>query len=377
MQTVNIGLVGASWFADLWYLPALSKHPSVQLAAICSKAGDSARKMAGKYGIPSVYTSYLDMMDKETLDGICIVTPNDLHFPVAMAAMERGIHVLCEKPLALNGEETAQMLRKAEEKRIVHGVNFTYREHPGVREMKRRVQEGQIGRVLEGRFEYSGDYGLSGPPGWRGSVRQAGIGGVLQDLGSHLIDMAQHIIGEPIVEVQSSVRFLENGGLVDFHSRTMPDQAADSIYFNAAFRSGAHGVFQTSWVSPQGNSGQTIALEIHGTKGSLRFLSGHLGSRLLYTAAGSGGAVWKEASLPDMPEWDIAAEPAEARFRPYRVSPANEAWKWVDAIVAAKEGNAPSVDRPGFREGHRVQRVIDAIIRSADEKRTIAVEQDG
>ncbi len=72
---INVGIIGASWFADLWFLPVLTRHPQVQVAAICSKNGESARLMAAKYNIPAVYTSAADMMDSEQLDGVCIITP--------------------------------------------------------------------------------------------------------------------------------------------------------------------------------------------------------------------------------------------------------------------------------------------------------------
>ncbi|TLS51893.1 Gfo/Idh/MocA family oxidoreductase [Paenibacillus antri] len=208
MEKINIGLVGASWFADLWYVPVLLKHPHAELTAICSGSGDSARRMAETYGILSVYESYDDMFERAGLDGVCIVTPNDVHAAIATAAMERGLHVISEKPLAATLEEAAAMLRTAERTGIVHGLNFTYREHPGVRKMKAMAERGDIGRLRSGHYEYSGDYGVEGPPGWRGSAARGGVGGVLGDLGSHLIDLARFVTGERLTEVAADARFV-------------------------------------------------------------------------------------------------------------------------------------------------------------------------
>lgn len=370
---IRIGLIGASWFADLWFLPVLSKHPGVTVAAICSRNGTNASRMAEKYGIPAVYTSALDMMDAEQLDGVCIITPNDTHFPLSMEAIGRGIHVLCEKPLALDGSQSRIMKMEAEQKGIVHAVNFSVREHPGVQFLRDAVKEGRIGNLLEGRFEYTGDYALSGSPGWRGSVREGGTGGVLQDLGSHIIDLAHYITGDPIVAVQSSVRCLEEGRLVDFADRTNPDQAADTIMFQADFNSGCHGVFHTSWIRPQGNGGQTITLELFGTGGGLKLSIEGYGYKLMSAEA---GGTWKFVSLPALYDWDLSSDPGEDRFRPYRNTEKNEAWKWANAVLAAKfGGDDPLPELPDFMDADRVQHVIDAVMQSAQSKRKVEVQE--
>ncbi|MDM5196534.1 Gfo/Idh/MocA family oxidoreductase [Fictibacillus enclensis] len=82
MKQFKIGVIKSSWFADLWYLPVLSLHPHAELPAICSENGNNAGLMAGKYGIPRSYTSYEEMIVTESLDGVCIITPNRTHFGV-------------------------------------------------------------------------------------------------------------------------------------------------------------------------------------------------------------------------------------------------------------------------------------------------------
>lgn len=362
-KRIRIGLIGASWFTDLWFLPVLTSHPEVHVAAICSKNGTNAETLAAKYGIAGVYRSAEEMMDEAELDGVCIVTPNDLHHPLTMAAIERGLHVLCEKPLAMNGAETAAMRRAAEQAGVVHGVNFSVRQHPAVQYMRRAVKDGAIGRLLEGRFEYTGDYGLSGPPGWRGSVRSGGAGGVLQDLGSHIIDLSQYILGDAIDAVQGSLRCLESGQGVDFTARSNADQAADSVAFLADFASGGHVAFQTSWVKPQGNNLQTLAIELHGTEGSFKHMSCGYGGQLTYARA---GGEWETVELPGLLPLDRAETPSEDRFRPYRNSADNESWRWADAIVQARGGQAPTIELPDFVAGDRVQRIIDAVVASAE-----------
>ncbi|MFD2670363.1 Gfo/Idh/MocA family protein [Marinicrinis sediminis] len=380
-QQVRIGLVGASWFADLWYLPVLQQHPDVEIAAICSRNGENAVKMAEKYQIPNTYRSYQDMLAAEELDGVCIVTPNHLHLPVTLYAVDRGVHVLCEKPLALDGLEAEQMLHHVTESGMVHGVNFTYREHPGIRKIRHMIEQQAIGTFLSGKFEYSGDYGLSGPPGWRGSVEQGGIDGVLADLGSHLIDFVQYAVQQKLTHVQASMKFLQEGKLVELPERTNPDQAADSILFSGTFDNGAHAVFQTSWISAQGNRNQTIEMMLHGSEGSLHLLTSELGTKLWYAPNTGIQKKWQPIDIPSLPGWNDEAEPSEQRFRPWRISEKNEIWKWVDAIRDhAAHSDSPhtdsdeaEADRPTYADGAQVQRVMDAIIQSAIEGKRVEV----
>ncbi|XXM71407.1 Gfo/Idh/MocA family protein [Lysinibacillus sphaericus] len=363
---VKIALAGSGSFADFWFLPILKKHPSVILKAICSQNGTNADRLAAKYGIPSSCRSYKEMLEEE-IDGVCIVTPNASHHEIAVLAAEKQIHVMCEKPLAMDTGQAKAMWEAAERNNIIHGVNFTYRENPAVVRLKELIEDGLIGNVYEGTFEYSGDYGLSGPPGWRGTASAGGRGGVLADLGSHLIDAVHYILGENIEHVSASLSYLENGRMKRAADLDDKDRSADSAFFQASFPSGVQGSFYTSWVSTQGNRNQTIDLMVKGEKGALQLLSSELGIRL--RSAPVNGP-WEDIKLANIYPWDDAAEPSEERFRPWRLTEKNEIWKWMDAILSEKER-----DRPTFRDGYVVQRVIDSVLLSDQLRKEVAVKE--
>ncbi|MBH9966116.1 Gfo/Idh/MocA family protein [[Bacillus] enclensis] len=365
-QKVKIAVAGAGSFTDLWYLPILKKHPSVILKAICSQNGTNADRLAAKYGIPSSCRSYREMLE-EDIDGICIVTPNVSHHEIALLAAEKQIHVMCEKPLAMEARQAKAMWEAAERNNIIHGVNFTYRENPAVVRLKELIEGGLIGKVYEGKFEYSGDYGLSGPPGWRGTSSVGGRGGVLADLGSHLIDAVHYILGENIEHVSASLSYLEGGSMKRAADLEDKDRSADSAFFQASFPSGIQGSFYTSWVSTQGDRNQTIDLMVKGGKGALQLLSSELGIRLRYAPV---NGPWEDIKLANIYPWDDAAEPSEERFRPWRFTEKNEIWKWVDAINEKKE-----LDRPTFRDGYVVQRVIDSVLLSDQLRKEVAVKE--
>ncbi|WBL14589.1 Gfo/Idh/MocA family protein [Sutcliffiella sp. NC1] len=360
MSKLKIGVVGASWFADLWYLPVLQMHPDVTLSAICSRTGESAKRLAEKYNIENVYIDYKEMFEKENLDGVCIVTPNDSHKDITLAAIEKGLHVICEKPMALNAVEAEEMEKAARASSVVHAINFTYREHPGIQKLLELIKDGLIGNIHEAFFEYTGDYGLNGPPGWRGTISTGGIGGVLQDLGSHLIDVAQYILQDEIINVHGSLSFMEDDRLVNVSKKQSKDQAADSVSFTAHFSNLVRASFYTSWVAPQGNKHQTIDIKLYGSKGSIHLLTCELGTSLRYAMKGEE---WREISLEGATplQWD--EKPSEEKFRPWRITNRNEVWKWVDHILGRKDRELAT-----FTSGLSVQRVIDEVIVSAEKK---------
>jgi predicted dehydrogenase len=371
-QKIKVAVAGSGSFADLWYLPVLKRHPSVIIQSICSEGGGSAERLAGKYEIPSSYRSYEEMLE-EDIDGLCIVTPNSSHHEIALFASDKKVHVMCEKPLAMNVSQAKSMWESAERNSILHGVNFTYRENPAVVKVKELLRDGLIGEVYEGTFHYTGAYGLQGPPGWRGTSSMGGGGGVLADLGSHLIDLVQYILHEEIDRVQASLSYLENGRLKRIHEMRGKDQSADSAFFQASFPSGLHGSFYTSWISSQGNRNQTISLTFQGSKGALQLLSSELGIRLRYAPP---NRKWTDIDLKNVLPWDDNAHPSEERFRPWRLTETNEVWKWIDAMVEKKEkGERALRERPTFKDGYIVQRVIDSVLLSDQSGEEIAVTE--
>ena len=128
-------------------------------------------------------------------NGVIVCTPNNLHCPVTLAALKRGIHVICEKPVSLNANEAASMVKAATEKSLICMVNFPYRSNPCVIKFRELIAQRWLGLPLHISGQYHGGFGLYRKPGWRGSTTQSGAG-ILGDLGSHLIDLARYISGD-------------------------------------------------------------------------------------------------------------------------------------------------------------------------------------
>src|SRR6187200_2721915 len=99
---VRVGVVGTSWFTTTFHLASLASHPDAELTAICGRDRERAHGVAADHHIPHVFTDYREMIASGLLDAVVVVTPDALHFPITMAALDAGLHVMCEKALALN-----------------------------------------------------------------------------------------------------------------------------------------------------------------------------------------------------------------------------------------------------------------------------------
>jgi predicted dehydrogenase len=124
---VRVGFIGTSRYADLSHLATFKSHTQAQLAAICGRNRERAEEMATKYDIPQVFTDYQEMIERGGLDAIVVATPDYLHYPMTMAALAAGMHVLCEKPLAMTAQQAKEVADKAEAMGVKHMTFFTFR----------------------------------------------------------------------------------------------------------------------------------------------------------------------------------------------------------------------------------------------------------
>ncbi|HEY6581071.1 MAG TPA: Gfo/Idh/MocA family oxidoreductase [Rubrobacter sp.] len=209
VEPLRAGVVGLG-YAGEQHLKNFARVPGVEPVALAGLERDRLRELGGSYGVQDLYTSWEDLASCDDLDIISIGAPNHLHAPIAVAALEGGRHVLCEKPLARNGAEAQQIVDAARAAdRAVH-IAFTQRERGDVQALKQHVDEGNLGRIYHAKATWMRRNGIPGMGGWFTSKELAG-GGPLIDLGVHMIDMALYLMGEPRVESVSCATYAELG----------------------------------------------------------------------------------------------------------------------------------------------------------------------
>ena len=374
LDAVRVCLAGPSWWADYWHLPAIQNHPDAEIVGVCGEKARDAGEVRAKYGDSARYFTDIDaMLDATKPDGLIICTPNDLHYPATMKALYRGIHVVCEKPIALDAIQAREMAETAWRKSLLGLSNFTYRGNPALQTMQKMIADGFVGTPLHISGCYLGGYAIGRPPGWRGNREKSGSG-ILGDLGSHLIDMARFVTGQEFASVCAhnlTALWNENADmpprLVRTEAPEVGERNDDSCAFLAEFTGGMQGIFHTSWIALMGAENQRQQLEIYGTKGRLRFYASFLGTTL--EATKTGASDWETVPIPGITTPNEGQGAGEDFFRPGRLNHTNNAYRWLDAIKAGHKEIAPSL-----ADGWKAQQVIDAVLTASAERRWVAIE---
>ncbi|MEU1338709.1 Gfo/Idh/MocA family protein [Streptomyces sp. NPDC090075] len=342
------------------------------LAAIAGRDAHAVRAAADKHGWAAAETDWRALVARDDVQLVDICTPGDSHAEIAIAALEAGKHVLCEKPLANSVAEAEAMVTAAEAARSrgqLAMVGFNYRRVPALAYARRLIAAGRLGTLRHVRVCYLQDWLVDPdfPLTWRLQREYAGSG-ALGDLGAHIVDLAQYLAGEPLVGVSAQMEtFVKERPRLDGVSsgltasggpRRGPVTVDDAAVFTGRLASGALASFEaTRMASGRKNA---LSLEVNGEFGSLAFdlerlneLSFH-DHREPAATAGFRRIVVTEPEHPYLEGW---WPPGHALG--YEHTFAHQARDLVEAIAS---GTDPI---PSFADGLQVQRVLAAVEESA------------
>jgi predicted dehydrogenase len=353
-QPVRVAVIGTS-FASAVQIPGFQLLPGVEVVAVASAREERAAQAAEKFGIPNAYGDWKRMLDEVECDVVSIVTPPYLHHEMVLATIERGRHVFCEKPFAMNVAEGVEMVQAAERSGLVHGVDHEFRYRPARARLKELVDAGHLGEPRLIRWGWL--LGMLAEPNSRAwswwSERSKG-GGIFGALGSHLIDSLLWWFGD-IEEVTAQL-----GTFIS--RRPMPDgkgtgevTADEDVALLLRFASGARCTVDLTGSARPGR----LLLEAYGSDGALAIED----DERLLAATGTGG--WEPAEIPSRLVRQVSGDP--------RLAPFVELAERL--VTRVRGGETPEF--ADFRQGLRVQAVMDAAHLSADERRTVRVEQPG
>ncbi len=351
---VRIGIVGTSGWTELMFLNSLPSHPQAEIVAVCGRNGARTAEFAAKHGIPQVFTDYRDMIANGKLDALVVATPDDSHYPITMAALDAGLHVLCEKPLAMNAVEARAMYEKADAAGVTNMVVFTWRYPPQVRYMSQLLAEGYVGRPYHAELRFITGFNRGSGMNWRLDPQRSF--GEMADHGSHMLDLARLFLGD-ITRVNAHLA--NNVSHVDAAGTPVPS-ANDTASGLIEFASGAQGTFVLSSVAYLADWDWEQTVTIYGESGTLqtRVVAGSPDKVLALYGAHVGSEAYGEITVPDsyrmgMPPGPflptmlhiISAQPVGPRL-------------FVDSILSGQPGS------PTFYDGYRAQLVIDAALES-------------
>ena len=367
MSEIGVGLVGYKFMGRVHsnayrqVVRFFGVDPTPRLRALCGRNERAVRAAAASLGWEDYETDYARMLEREDVGLVDISSSGDTHHEFALAALEAGKHVLCEKPLANTLSEAREMVEAAERSGTVSMVCHNYRRVPAVQLAKRLLEEGRLGKIRHWRAVYLQDWLLdpNAPMSWR-LRKETGGAGPLADLGSHLVDLAHFLVG-PVTEVIGTAetfikeRPLEgtDGEVGEMDRVTVNDAAA----FLARFENGAIGTFETSPMIPGRKAKESF--EINGSEGSLIFDLERMNELQVYfeedppEASGFRTVLVTEPEHPYMEGW----------WPPGHIVGYEHTFVHTvkDLLDGIKTGVEPS---PTFEDGYRCQAVLDAVERS-------------
>ncbi len=200
---LKVGVVGLG-YAGTTHAESYLRIPGVEVVALAGKEPDRLVHLGQTLGIPHLFDDWHDLVAMDELDIVSVATPNALHAPISIAALDAGKHVFCEKPLAITADEARRMGDAAARADRVLEVAFNHRRRADVQYLKRYLDEIGIGEIYHVRATWKRRAGIPGLTSWFTSKTLAG-GGALIDLGPHVLDIVLFLLDEPHVTTVSAV----------------------------------------------------------------------------------------------------------------------------------------------------------------------------
>ena len=362
MEEIGVGLIGTGYMGKchaLAYRNVKAVFGDVltpRLEMLCDVPAEKATAMADQFGFARATDDWRALVTDPRVSLVSITTPNGLHRDMAVAALEAGKHVWCEKPMALTLADAEAMTEAATRNRRTTQVGYNYIWNPTILHARKLIEDGAIGRPIHFRIIYDEDYqaDADAPWSWRCLTKDAGLG-VLGDMGCHAVSMIDVLIGRPdalIADMQTiyTTRPKPGGG-------TGPVENEDVATALLRFPGGAQGMLTTSRCA-WGRKNR-IAWELHGTHGQLTFDQERLNELELFRAGEGATQGFKTIlSGPDHPPFGdfMPGVGHQLGFNDLKVI------ELRDLLTGIRAGTPPLMD---FARACRIEELIHAMSDSA------------
>lgn len=355
MKEIRIGIVGLGGMANE-HMRHMEKLEAVRVTALCDKNQDAVDRMAAKLGIDPthLHTDYSALIADAEVDAVLSITPNDVHYEILKCCLQHNKPFMTEKPFTRTYEEAHELLKQYQATPVQGMVGFSYRYIPSFRYARDLIRSGELGVIRSVFVQYLQSWGVpmfNTPMNWRYERQITGTG-ALGDLGSHMVDAARFLIGE----------FEEVAALLNtfIHRRPDPRTGGEGIVdvddfagFLASLTGGVSGVFQTSRNAY--GSGNQLEVMIYGDLGTIKVNCENPEQLTLI----------RQQTGTDNP-WMSVTEDRRVPS-PYVIGQMQD---FVDML----RGNVRE-ELADLPDGYENQRVLEAIFRAANEKRTVSLTE--
>ncbi len=365
LSELRVAVLGAGRWAAGAHIPGWKRDPRCRVVAVCDVEADRAEACAREFEIPTATTDWQATVARADVDVVDVVTPSHTHHQLAVAAIEAGKHVLCEKPVAYDFRDTLRAAELAKQRGLKTKLGFTFRYSPGVQYARSLMDEGFVGTpfIFNGYEQNSQWLNPATPlrqvdPSWDPAVLHVSS---LEGYGAPVIDIGQWWVGAGYSRVVGTMRNFIPERMVRATGRTMRMNIDDGDVFIGEYANGAIGSIQTGYVTIGNYPG--VEARVYGREGAI----------ICRLVEENGIAETIRIATPDQVEFREVEVPKH--FYPVEGHP-RESWRtlfyanlirnFIDEIIASGETN-----QGNFFDGARVQEVINAVDLSVRERRWI------
>lgn len=379
MEKLRAAVIGVGFIGAV-HIEQLRRLGNVEVVAITDFSG--AEEKAKAHYVPKAYSDYKEMLDNEKLDCVHICTPNNTHYDIAMYAMERGVNVVCEKPMTCTAEEAAKLAAYAKEKGLINAMNFNCRFYPMAYQMRQMVRSGQVGDIYTIHGGYLQDWlFLDTDYSWRLEPKFTGASRAFADIGSHWIDTVEYITGQRVIEVMADFAIFHKTRRkplkpIDTYSgmalqpedyQEVPIITEDWATVLFGFENGARASCNISQVFA-GRKNQMV-VSMAGSKCAMHWDSENSNALWIGRRDRDNGELVKDPSILDKGTGGVISYPGG------HVEGFADTFKQnFKKIYAAIAGATPE-DYATFEDGRREMLLCEKIVQSARERRWVSIEE--
>lgn len=365
---IGFGNMGKAHLFSVNALPSFYEDAdfSAYVRGVCTAHPEKAQSIALKYGIAATYKNEDELIKDDNIDIVDICTPNIYHFETVKKALTAGKHVLCEKPLCVTVKEALELCKlaeQAEKNGQICGVVFNNRFLSPIAKAKELIDSGRLGRILSFRAEYLHNSCLdpNKKAGWK-QTKEFG-GGVLYDLGSHIIDLIYYLCGEfHSVFGTKQIAFSERAGI---DGKLWATDADEAFYLTATLKNGAKGTITASKLTVGANDDLTV--EIFGTEGALRFSL--MDPNWLYFYDGASGSISGYTKLECVQRYGAPCTfPSPKAPQGWLRGHIGGMYSYLDCVARGRKFS------PSFKDSLHIIKVISAAYDSADSEALMLIQ---
>lgn len=377
---IGIGILGYAFMGKA-HVNAYKKIPYIywppsgipKLVAICGRSEEKVKESARKYGFQRYYTNWKEMLEDSEIQIFDNSGPNNLHAEPSILALKMGKHVICEKPLAMDSKEAKMMLEASMNSPVKTMVAFNYRFVPAIRLAKELIEDGTIGNIYHFRARYLQEWIMDPnfPLVWRLKKEVSGSG-ALGDIGSHIIDLARFLIGEP-KSVSAIVKtFIKERPSEKDPFKKEPVDVDDAFVSIVEFKNGAIGTLEASRFCAGRKNHQVI--EINGSKGTIVFNLERMNELEVYLnndrkeIMGFRNTLVTESYHPFYEKWW-----PHGHIIGWEHTFVHELYHFIDCVV-----NNKPVEPYGatFWDGYRCAVICDAVLESSETGKRVEISYE-